>query len=63
MTRYMVFMGIMGNRRKLYPNEWKAFIKEKYGTAPSVIYFDSPVIVDNLVGEIIMDDQQMNSIK
>ena len=28
----------------------------KYGTKPSVTYFGSPVIVDNLVGQIIMDD-------
>ena len=34
---------------------WHAFIMQKYGTNPSVTYFDSPVIVDNLVGQIIMD--------
>jgi len=42
---------------QLYSDDWKAFIKKKYGTEPSVTYFDSPVIVDNLVGQIIMDDQ------
>jgi len=42
---------------QLYSDDWKAFIKQKYGTEPSVTYFDSPVIVDNLVGQIIMDDQ------
>jgi hypothetical protein len=42
---------------KLYTDQWKAFIREKYGTPPSVTYFDSPVIVDNLVGEIITDRQ------
>ena len=42
---------------QLYSDDWKAFIKKKYGTKPSVTYFDSPVIVDNLVGQIIMDDQ------
>ena len=41
---------------QLYSDDWKAFIKQKYGTEPSVTYFDSPVIVDNLVGQIIMDD-------
>jgi len=42
---------------QLYTNDWKAFIVDKYGTRPSVTYFASPVIVDNLVGQIIMDDQ------
>jgi len=37
----------------LYTDDWKAFITQKYGTNPSVTYFDSPVIVDNLVGQII----------
>jgi hypothetical protein len=41
---------------KLYTDDWQAFIMQKYGTGPSVAYFDSPVIVDNLVGQIIMDD-------
>lgn len=39
----------------LYTDEWKNFIFGKYGTLPSVTYFDSPVIVDNLTGEIITD--------
>jgi hypothetical protein len=42
---------------QLYTDDWKAFILQKYGTKPSVTYFASPVIVDNLVGQIIMDDQ------
>ncbi len=42
---------------QLYTDDWKTFITQKYGTKPSVTYFASPVIVDNLVGQIIMDDQ------
>ena len=41
---------------QLYADDWKTFILQKYGTKPSVTYFDSPVIVDNLVGKIIMDE-------
>ena len=41
---------------RLYTDDWKIFILQKYGTMPSVTYFDSPVIVDNLVGKIIMDE-------
>ena len=40
---------------QLYTDDWQAFIMQKYGTEPSVTYFDSPVIVDNLVGQITMD--------
>jgi len=41
---------------RLYTNEWKAFIFEKYGTRPSVTYFATPVIVDNVTGEIVLDE-------
>lgn len=41
---------------RLYTDDWKKFIVDKYGTEPSIEYFDAPVIVDNLVGDIIKDD-------
>jgi hypothetical protein len=41
---------------RLYTGDWKAFIVEKYGSEPSVEYFASPVIVDNVIGEILKDD-------
>jgi len=41
---------------QLYNDDWKEFIMEKYGSEPSVIYFESPVVVDNLVGEILKGD-------
>ena len=42
---------------QLYTDDWQTFITQKYGTKPSVTYFVSPVIVDNLVGQIIVDEQ------
>ncbi len=42
----------------LHTDEWKKFIQQKYGSKPSVTYFNSPVIVDNLLGEIIKDDNK-----
>ncbi len=41
---------------KLYTEDWKRFVMEKYGTEPSVVYFETPVIVDNAIGEILKDD-------
>jgi hypothetical protein len=41
------------NSKAMYTKEWKAFIYEKYGVEPTVTYYDSPVIVDNLTDEII----------
>ena len=38
---------------QLYTDDWKAFILQKYLTRPLITYFASPVIVDNLVGQII----------
>lgn len=36
----------------LYTASWRAFVREKYGTEPTVTYFDSPVVVDNVTGQI-----------
>ena len=40
----------------MYTESWKVFVREKYGTDPSVTYFDSPVVVDNLTHEILSDE-------
>lgn len=45
--------------KMLYTDEWKNFIFQKYGSEPSVTYFNSPVIVDNLLGEIIKDEKKI----
>lgn len=39
----------------MYTDGWRAFVREKYGSEPSVTYFDSPVVVDNLTHEILAD--------
>jgi hypothetical protein len=40
---------------QLYTDDWKNFIVEKYGAEPTVIYFESPVVVDNLTDKIVKD--------
>jgi len=40
---------------RIFNGEWRRFIAEKYGAEPFVQYFATPVVVDNLVGEIIKD--------
>ena len=37
----------------LYTKEWIDSIRERYGALPSVTYFESPVVVDNLTNEVI----------
>lgn len=39
----------------MYTESWRVFVREKYGTEPSVTYFESPVVVDNLTHEILSD--------
>jgi hypothetical protein len=41
---------------RLYTDEWKQFIFDKYGALPTVTFFETPVIVDNVTGQIITDD-------
>jgi len=43
----------MAEAEAMYTEDWKAFVREKYGTEPSVTYFDSPVVVDNVTHEIM----------
>jgi hypothetical protein len=39
----------------VYTDEWRAMITQRYGAEPTIRYFDSPVIVDNAIGEITTD--------
>jgi hypothetical protein len=38
----------------LYTDEWKAFVRGKYGSDPTIEFLDCPVIVDNASDEIIV---------
>ncbi len=38
---------------KMYSDDWRAFVRGKYGCEPVVTYLDSPVVVDNVTQEII----------
>lgn len=40
----------------MYTEAWHAFVREKYGTEPTVTYFESPVVVDNVVQQILTDE-------
>jgi hypothetical protein len=37
----------------LYTESWRAFVREKYNTDPTVTYMDCPVVVDNVSHEIL----------
>jgi hypothetical protein len=39
---------------RIYTDEWKAFVRGKYGTDPRLTYLDCPVIVDNITSEIVL---------
>jgi heme-degrading monooxygenase HmoA len=38
---------------KVYSGEWRERVAKLYGSAPQVVYFDTPVVVDNLAGGAI----------
>jgi hypothetical protein len=40
----------------MYTESWHTFAREKYGTTPTVTYFESPVVVDNVVQQILTDE-------
>jgi hypothetical protein len=39
----------------MYSDDWRAFVRGKYGCEPVVTYLDSPVVVDNVAQQIIED--------
>jgi hypothetical protein len=39
----------------LYTKEWESVIRDRYGALPTVTYFESPVVVDNVTNEIVSD--------
>lgn len=41
---------------RLYTEEWKAFVREKYGSEPSVTYLATPVVVDNEANAVITSE-------
>ena len=40
----------------MYTDAWRAFVRNKYGTEPTVTFFDSPVTVDNVTRQITYDE-------
>jgi hypothetical protein len=36
----------------VYNTEWRERVEKLYGATPTITWFDSPVIVDNLAGTI-----------
>ena len=39
----------------VFTESWRAYVRGKYNSEPSVTYFDSPVTVDNVTHEILSD--------
>ena len=40
----------------LYTDAWRARARETYGADPTVTYFESPVVVDNVAQRILNDE-------
>lgn len=40
---------------RIYTEDWKTFVRGKYGTDPSLTYLECPVVVDNVSDEIMSD--------
>ncbi|RKF49447.1 YdhR family protein [Paraburkholderia fungorum] len=40
----------------MYTENWKTIARQTYGADPSVTYFESPVVIDNVTDEILSDE-------
>lgn len=41
-----------GDAERMYTQQWREHIARTYGADPQVQYFETPVVVDNAVGDI-----------
>lgn len=51
------FWNSRGEAEALYTDAWRARARDKYGADPTVTYFESPVVVDNVAKGINSDDE------
>ena len=42
----------------MFTDSWRSFVREKYRTDPTVTYFESLVVVDNVARQILTDEQE-----
>ena len=47
---------------QVYTSEWKAFVRGKYASEPSLTFLECPLVVDNLTQEIIADQAVQSEI-
>jgi hypothetical protein len=40
---------------KVYTPAWRKMIADRYGAKPEIVYFDTPVVVDNATRQILTD--------
>jgi hypothetical protein len=40
---------------RVYNAEWRQMITDRYGAAPEISYFETPVVVDNALGKTVLD--------
>ncbi|MDX1711930.1 MAG: YdhR family protein [Rhodovibrionaceae bacterium] len=38
-----------------FDDDWRKLIEGRYGSRPQVHYFETPVVVDNVTGDIVVD--------
>ena len=40
----------------MFTQPWRTFVREKYGTEPTITYFETPVVVDNVTQQVLTDE-------
>jgi len=58
-NRLIEVLDVLDLRRNVFDINtaaWRTFVREKYGTDPTVTYFESPVVVDNVAQQILTDE-------
>jgi len=40
---------------QLYSEDWKKMIEGKFGSAPEILFYETPVVIDNISNEVITE--------
>ena len=43
---------------KVYTPAWRKMIADRYGAEPEILFFETPVVVDNVVSKVLTDAAQ-----
>ena len=42
--------------------DWRKILKDRYGATPRITYYEVPVVVDNVLGKVLREDDYLSEV-